>query len=119
VAVIVYDANKKEVEERNDLIVCSQRHNAVLRVVRGPATTFLMPFWEKVGMVINTTSQKMEVRIENVLQHSGQPQCTFTVCGSGTHGTTRAKADSAGQESAQSERPGDIIWERTTTACGA
>jgi len=72
-ATAVCASNMVHVEERTDLVVCSQPHNAVLRVVRGPATTVLLPLWEKAGMVIDTTCRKLEVRVENVTQHDGQP----------------------------------------------
>lgn len=59
------------VRERTALIVFSTLHDGVRRVVPGPATTFLQPFLEKVGVEMDTGIHQVRVHVEDVL-HANQ-----------------------------------------------
>ena len=61
------------VHQRTALVVLSTLHSAVLRVVPGPGTALLIPFWEKPGDVIDTSLHLEQVYIEDILQSDQQP----------------------------------------------
>ena len=61
------------VRQRTALIVQSALHDAVLRVVTGPDRTFLLPFLEKAGPVLETGYRLEQVHVQDVLQYDQQP----------------------------------------------
>jgi len=61
------------VRERTALVVCSSLHDAVIRVVPGPDRTFLLPFVEKPGPVLDTSYHLVPVYVDNILQSEQRP----------------------------------------------
>jgi hypothetical protein len=60
------------------LIVQSRLHDAVLDVVSGPKSRFLLPFCEKAGPLLDTGDQRETVYISDLLQH-GQRSTPFAL----------------------------------------
>ena len=65
------------VEPARALIVRSPLSKAVLRVVSGPTSTFVLPFREEAGPVLDTSEQSQIVQVGNLL-HRGQLATSFT-----------------------------------------
>jgi regulator of protease activity HflC (stomatin/prohibitin superfamily) len=79
-AAAIIASHTVRVRERTALVVCCTLHDAVRRVVTGPAVTVLIPFWEKEGSVIHITYHLEEVNVDNVLRLDQRPSIwRFTV----------------------------------------
>jgi hypothetical protein len=69
----VIASNVVYVRQRSALVVLSAQHDAVLRAVMGPGRTFLLPFREKEGPVMDTGYRLEPVYVHDVLQANQQP----------------------------------------------
>lgn len=61
------------VKERTALVICSRHDDSVIRVIPGPDRTFLQPFVEKCGPVLDTGFHMEEVHVEDILQPDQRP----------------------------------------------